>query len=772
MAETRKIVQLHKKDDIEEQWIPLTTGKCVQLTDYENNGETGLIEQTDTLNNALAKLENDKAERGETLAEYNIGDAYTKEEVDAKLVGIYYVKGGINSTDIHSTLSSQDTKVGDVYDLRDDTVMTADFHEYEGVPTPVVKGTNIVVVNDGTDENPVYKFDILALSVAQSIVVATANSLGGIEVGYTTDSANKNYAVQLDGNDAYVNVPWADTQYSLTLSGNTLSLTPTGGLSQSVTLPTELPASENKSGKYLKVINNNGDLSWETDNNTEYTSGVGLDLSSGVFKVKLNNETQSGTIGTGTVYAVGVDTSGELCVNVPWADTHYTATPVLSGSSSGTSNATQSTANNSTYLNITENSQFSGGVQIEGSGMVTVSAKNGKLTVSATDPIPDQTNNNNKFLTTNGTTLSWATPSDLNTFRAIQVDNTQLLANDSNKALDIIGGKNITLTTDNSHSDYATMTIDVTVGDVTNPTITSNVLAVEYGKNYFVGSSTATAAGVAADQNPVSTLGFTVSGNSGFEANVFFKAGASGSGMTVNIPSGFLLIGEQPEYVSGNVYLISFYKGTAIMGEMTTYEYIRLTVRPNQPYTDRQVLIASFNAGGASFGDEELSANDFIEDPNSEHTFYYKYPSNKHLTSIECLTYSGSISAVEITEDLSELENGFRGFQQTDIVSLPNATFNSSFYDGGQLFNLGDIVEIYVPTQPICELTYLNLYDADTLSVRSIENISYWLGNSGGDINFSETAWNRLSSEQKTIIRNRIEGKNWTIRFEDYTPNN
>jgi hypothetical protein len=44
---------------------------------------------------------------------------------------------------------------------------------------------------------------------------ATSTTLGGIQVGYTTDAANKNYAVQLDTNgNAYVNVNWSDTKYS------------------------------------------------------------------------------------------------------------------------------------------------------------------------------------------------------------------------------------------------------------------------------------------------------------------------------------------------------------------------------------------------------------------------------------------------------------------------------------------------------------------------------------------------------------------------------
>ena len=686
MAETRKIVQLHKKDDIEEQWIPLTTGKCVQLTDYENNGETGLIEQTDTLNNALAKLENDKAERGETLAEYNIGDAYTKEEVDALLSGIYHVRGGIESTDIHSTLLNANTKVGDVYDLLDDTVMTADFKEYEGQATPIAKGTNIVVVNNGTDENPVYKFDILAMSVSQSITVATTTQLGGIQVGYTTDSANRNYAVQLDGNNAYVNVPWIalpnmtgktgkclkvidsggtlvaswetdnNTEYESKAeaqSGTDVSLVTTGDKYVWNRKQDALPDMTGNAGKCLKVVNNGGTLglSWETDTNTGVTSvsaGAGLNTTSddettdggtpitgtgtlyltksgadagsygdasaqtpsfgGTFKVPYVTVDKYGrvtgitehtvTLPTPSSFSLPVATSGALggikigystnnrnyavelsnekaFVSVPWTDTHYTATPILGNSSSATTNATADTQNSSTFLNIIENGEKSGGVQIEGSGMVTVSAKNGKLTVSATDPIPDQTNNNNKFLMTNGSTLSWATPSDLNTFRAIQIDNVQLLATDANKAFDIIGGKNIALTTNNTQQGFASVTIDVSATDhyVTSGDLTVNNNACEFeiesGHNYFIGS-TADVAHLTA----LTSLTVVVGSNSNgaCESNIFFKAGSTfalsfedsqGNAVSVKV------IGEEPTYSTGCEYLMSYYKGTVIFGELT-----------------------------------------------------------------------------------------------------------------------------------------------------------------------------------------------------------
>lgn len=55
-----------------------------------------------------------------------------------------------------------------------------------------------------------------------SLKAASADSLGGIKIGYT--ATGKNYPVQLDANSkAYVNVPWTDTdtKYTLPLASNT-----------------------------------------------------------------------------------------------------------------------------------------------------------------------------------------------------------------------------------------------------------------------------------------------------------------------------------------------------------------------------------------------------------------------------------------------------------------------------------------------------------------------------------------------------------------------
>ena len=51
---------------------------------------------------------------------------------------------------------------------------------------------------------------------------ASESVLGGVKVGFSTNSADRNYAVQLSNNQMYVNVPWTDTDttYGLATSSS------------------------------------------------------------------------------------------------------------------------------------------------------------------------------------------------------------------------------------------------------------------------------------------------------------------------------------------------------------------------------------------------------------------------------------------------------------------------------------------------------------------------------------------------------------------------
>ena len=79
-----------------------------------------------------------------------------------------------------------------------------------------------------------------------------------------------------------------------------------------------------------------------TDTNTAHSHSVGAGLTisgnggtSGTtqYAANLNSPTSIGKIGSGKIYAVGVDDSGHLAVNVPWTDTNTTYTNATSSSS-------------------------------------------------------------------------------------------------------------------------------------------------------------------------------------------------------------------------------------------------------------------------------------------------------------------------------------------------------------------------------------------------------------------------------------------------------
>lgn len=141
---------------------------------------------------------------------------------------------------------------------------------------------------------------------------SSATVLGGIKVGYTT--SGKNYKVQLDSSgNAYVNVPWTDTNTTYTNMGAaSASAAGKAGL-----VPAPAAGAQ---GKYLR-----GDGTWQTPPNTTYakanTSTLGLVM--------------IGYAENGKNYPVELDGSGKMFVNVPWTDTNTTYGVVEANGSTG-----------------------------------------------------------------------------------------------------------------------------------------------------------------------------------------------------------------------------------------------------------------------------------------------------------------------------------------------------------------------------------------------------------------------------------------------------
>lgn len=149
------------------------------------------------------------------------------------------------------------------------------------VPAPETGETGLFFKSDGTWAAPTDTKYVLP--------VAKTNALGGIQVGYTTSSSGKNYAVTVDGSgNAYVHVPWTNTTYNNAVSGGAAGLM-TGADKA------KLDAIDANANKYVLPTAD------------ETTLGG----------IKIGFET------TGKDYAVEVDTSGNAHVSVPWVNTTY-----------------------------------------------------------------------------------------------------------------------------------------------------------------------------------------------------------------------------------------------------------------------------------------------------------------------------------------------------------------------------------------------------------------------------------------------------------------
>lgn len=110
------------------------------------------VSQSD-LDDALAAVLEGKADKATTLDGYGITNAYTKDEINAKISAVYNPAGSVAFAELPSLSESI---LGNVYNVTDAFTTTANFVEGAGNKYP--KGTNVVVVKVGD----AYKYDVLA----------------------------------------------------------------------------------------------------------------------------------------------------------------------------------------------------------------------------------------------------------------------------------------------------------------------------------------------------------------------------------------------------------------------------------------------------------------------------------------------------------------------------------------------------------------------------------------------------------------------------------
>lgn len=232
---------------------------------------------------------------------------------------------------------------------------------------------------------------------AYVLPLAANGTRGGIQIGY--QQSGKNYPVQLSGEKAYVNVPWTDTVYTLPqATENALGGIKVGFLGRSGTK------------KYAVALDDSGNayvsVPWENTNTaallvsntserkigTTESPSAYLQFTGGTNKFTITDGTNSfdvvinssGKV-TSVVGEIGDVTAlqiGDALRQAGYAltDTHYTAKNVV-GNVNSQSNTTIAT-NGSLYLNLIENSAIRSALNIVGSdGVQVTSPTAGKIQI-------------------------------------------------------------------------------------------------------------------------------------------------------------------------------------------------------------------------------------------------------------------------------------------------------------------------------------------------------------------------------------------------------
>ena len=116
-----------------------------------------------------------KADAATTLAGYGITDAFTKDEINAKISATYKPKGSLTAAELVAALLVE-ANLGNVYNISDALTTTADFLEGAGKTFPA--GVNVAIVEATAAEGSTpatYKFDVLAGMVDTSAFLTDAN---------------------------------------------------------------------------------------------------------------------------------------------------------------------------------------------------------------------------------------------------------------------------------------------------------------------------------------------------------------------------------------------------------------------------------------------------------------------------------------------------------------------------------------------------------------------------------------------------------------------
>lgn len=198
-------------------------------------------------------------------------------------------------------------------------------------------GSNLSITDttlNATDTDTTYS---TATSTTQGLVEIFSDTTQTVAAQTITATSGRTYGSQLNSaNQLVVNVPWTDTTYS-TATSSALGLVKLGSDTEQTTAAESVTTTASRT--YAVQLNSSDQMvvnvPWsDTDTNTTYSAGKGLTLDGTEFDANVSATTQTVAANAVTAtnnrtYAIQVDSSDNLVVNVPWVDlntTYNTAT--------------------------------------------------------------------------------------------------------------------------------------------------------------------------------------------------------------------------------------------------------------------------------------------------------------------------------------------------------------------------------------------------------------------------------------------------------------
>lgn len=164
----------------------------------------------------------------------------------------------ITTTSLGNLIARSNVQRVNADDVLSEPYLLTGYHTHNDLQAKTTKLTNLLAlsttgfVRKGSGDT----WTVDTATYLTSIPAATSGALGGIKIGFTTDAPARKYAVQLDSEKAYVNVPWTDTN---TWVAN----------SKDVAGYVSAPTSSN-ANKVWKT-DGSGQPGWRDDANTLYT---------------------------------------------------------------------------------------------------------------------------------------------------------------------------------------------------------------------------------------------------------------------------------------------------------------------------------------------------------------------------------------------------------------------------------------------------------------------------------------------------------------------